>query len=112
MAASISQDTFMIVVAANAIDAAITLSNVESGLRPGFESIWYWTVSFTYVSGRPPATGFQLNSADMLSGTFSPPAPVSQGDEVRNGILAGTVQRVPGEEGDRTYTGTITIAQE
>ena len=111
MAASTSQDTFMIVVAAGAIDAAITLSNVESGLRPGFVSIYYWTVSFMYVTGYPPATAFRLNSADGLTGTFSPPTPVSRGNEVRNGILSGTVQRVPGVEGDVEYTGRITILQ-
>ena len=111
MGASISQDTFMIVVAADTVDAAITLSNVESGLRPGFESISYWTVTFTYVTGYPPATAFSLSSADGLSGTFSPPAPVSRGEEIRNGLLSGTVQRIPGVEGDVTYTGTITIVQ-
>ena len=100
MSASIGQDTFMIVVAANAIDAAITLSSVTTDLRPGFESIHAWTVAFTYVTGKPPATAFRLNSADGLSGTFSPPVPVSQGSLVRNGILSGTVQRIPGVEGD------------
>jgi hypothetical protein len=111
MGASISQDTFMIVVAADLIDAAITLGNISVALRPGFVSIWAWTVAFTYVTGEPPATAFRLNSADGLTGTFSPPSPVSRGSEIRNAILSGTVQIVPGTPGDVVYTGAITILQ-
>ena len=93
------------------IDAAITLEEVTVGLRPGFVSIYGWAVRFTYVTGYPVATAFRLNSADSLTGTFSPPQPTGIGGRVRSGRLEGTVQRLPGIESDIDYEGTITVIQ-
>ncbi len=95
------------------IDADVTLTRVSVEQQPGFVSIWYWSVYFTYVTGDPPATAFRLNSADGLTGTFSPRKPKS-GDnplEVRNGVLFGTVQQVIPEGQSATYNGTVTIIQ-
>ena len=110
MSVSRAFDQFLISLVAQA-DAAITLEEVTVGLRPGFVSIYAWAVRFTYVTGFPAATAFQLSSADGLTGTFSPPQPTGIGSRVRSGRLEGTVQRIPGVEGDIDYEGTITVIQ-
>ena len=91
------------------IDASISLTSVIVGLRPGFVSIYAWTVHFAYVTGIPAATGFRLNSADSLTGTFTPSDPEGIGSGVKNAVLEGTVQLIPGV--DVEYEGTITVIQ-
>ena len=95
-------------------DAQIDFVSMDVGLRPGFNTIYYFRVRFTYVTGDPPATAFRLNSADGLTGTFTPnePQPAESGTSVQNGVLEGTVQVVipPGLE-PVTFNGTVTIIQ-
>ena len=110
MAASRGLDEFMISIVMQ-LDAIITLSSVTVALRAGFVSIYEWDVFFTYVTGAPSATAFRLNSADGLTGSFSPSSPEGYGPEIRSGVLSGTVQRIPGVEGDVTYNGTVAILQ-
>ena len=110
MSISRAFDQFVISIAVQ-VDAAVVLEEVTVGLRPGFVSIYAWAVRFTYVTGYPVATAFRLNSADGLTGTFSPPQPTGIGGRVRSGRLEGTVQRLPGVEGDIDYEGTITVVQ-
>ena len=93
------------------IDASITLTSVAVTVDPDDEDISHWLAHFLYVAGIPAATAFRLNSADSLTGSFTPSAPEGQGAMVRGGTLAGTVQRPDGIEGDVDYEGTITIIQ-
>ena len=113
MSASRVIDQFMISLAVQ-VDAAVNLKAVEVGLRPGFVSIYAWTVYFTYAPGFPAATAFRLSSSsiDELEGTFTPSEPEGAGSILRDAVLEGTVQRIPGVESDRTYRGTITVIQE
>lgn len=110
MAASTVFDRFLVEIIV-AVDAAITIGDITVMPRPGFVSIYYWSVAFTYITGAPAATAFRLSSADGLTGTFSPGMPEGYGSGIKYGILSGTVQIVPGVTGDVTYNGTITIIQ-
>lgn len=111
MAASRVLDTFMLNIMAG-IDADVTLVSVDVRLQGGFTNIYYWVVRFTYITGVPAATAFRLNSADGLTGTFSPTEPQGIGAEVKNAVLFGTVTVVVPDGEDVTYTGTVTIIQE
>ena len=94
-------------------NATITFVSGEVSRRPGFVSIYYWSIFFTYVTGDPPATAFRLTSADGLTGTFRPNTPQigESATTVQTGSLEGTVQVIPGVEGDITFNGTVTIIQ-
>lgn len=93
------------------INAEITL-NAVSVDQIGDTNVYEWQVAFTYVSGKPPATAFRLNSADGLAGTFTPSAP-QRGttlSTVQSGTVRGTARQAPRVE-DVVYSGTVTIIQ-
>ena len=92
-------------------EPSITFESVAVSLVAGFVSKWYWVCRFIYTTGDPASTEFRLNSADGLTGTFSPNAPINEGNnpnKVRNGLCHGIVTKAPGT-GDATYNGTISI---
>ena len=104
-------DTFVISLVAQ-LDADIELQDtvVSASSAP---NKWNWVVTFTYVTGMPPATAFRLNSADGLSGVFLPPKPEGEGAEIRNASLSGIVTTVvdPIPEEGIPYSGRVTIIQ-
>lgn len=104
------EDTFVLNFTNELIDAEINLSSVTVD-RHGESDNYYWRVAYGYVTGNPPATAFVLSSASGLGGFFTPFRPEGTGPEVRSGMLEGSVQRLPGVEGDIEYDGTITIIQ-
>jgi hypothetical protein len=101
--------SFAISFSASLIDASITLTSVAVTVDPDDEDISHWLVHFLYVAGIPAATAFRLNSADSLTGTFTPSEPEGIGSGVKNAVLEGTVQLIPGV--DVEYEGTITVIQ-
>ena len=93
------------------IDASISLSSVTITTDAEDTDISHWLVDFAYTTGLPIASAFRLNSADGLTGSFTPSAPEGHGALVRSGTLTGTVERIEGVTGDADYEGTITVIQ-
>jgi len=108
-------DQFSLRVAYNAINADIdvgkTTVSPEAG---GPNSVRAITIAFTYTTGKPAATAFQM-AWPAITPQGSPPAnvvvtpatPAGEGAEVRSGTVTCTVAPAV----TTIYTGRMTIVQ-
>lgn len=107
-------DSFSITVIGEGLDADITISGeFPLSLEPGAN----YNIGYTYVTGQPPATAFDIEwdvtlgngqiSSARPTATFSPAAPEGSGNERRNGTVTGTLPLVR----DIHYNATVWIRQ-
>ena len=97
------------------IDADIDISGTTVTPRgSGSEGVFDYVVNFTYVTGDPPATAFEMTWTSTVPpttlpslGTIAPSSPQGSGSMVRTGTIAGSVSASV----TTAFSGSVTIVQ-